>query len=265
MTSRRAQAQTSNLQPSANRRQPRACVGLALLGCAFAGACEVRESAFERNDPVSLTRGRAVAQWDAALRLEPDAAMDAALTDLTRDAAESAADSGKRGSDDQRDEDASSPSTTDAAMPAIDAGPSAPLVFRVTTVSQAGRFAPKNVGAIWIQDSNSHFVKTLAVWAGVSTRYLTRYCAANKSGNKVDAITSATLPDHVAHQVTWDLTDGNRQPVSDGDYQLLVESTDHNGPGQLLTVPFTKGNEPRTLSPADTAYFQKIELRFAGN
>jgi hypothetical protein len=253
MTSRRAQAQSSLTE----------ALVFALLGCVLSAGCEVRESAFERGDPVQLTRGRAVAEWDAALRIEP--AMDAAANVAAADATQPAADSGEASSDDMRDEDAASMPAPDAALPTVDAGPSAPLVFRVTTVSQGGTFAPKNVGAIWIQDSKGQFVKTLAVWAGVSTRYLSRYCAANKSGNKVDAITSATLADHKQHEVIWNLTDGNRQMVPDADYQLLLESTDHNGPGQLLTIPFTKGKEPQTISPADTPYFHAMQLRFAGD
>jgi hypothetical protein len=245
MTSRRARAQPWSLAT--------------LLSCALGSGCELRESAFERGDPVTLTRGRAVSQWDAALRLPTDAAVlpDAAQLDAAAEGGAAAL-----------DEDAATPAdagtAVDAAQPAVDAGPSAPLVFHVTTVSQNGSFAPKNVGAIWIQDSKSQFVKALAVWAGVSTRYLTRYCAANKSGNKVDAITSATLRQHQTHEVTWNLTDLDRHEVADGDYQVMVETTDHNGPGQLLMVPFTKGKSAQTISPADQAYFQAIQLRFAG-
>lgn len=227
-------------------------IWISIVVCMISSACETRDSAFARRDPVTLSRGSAVSAWDAAQRLMDSAsAADAALIDAAPLAAD-AAPIADAGSDD------------DAAV-AIDAGPSAPLTFRVTTLSQGGQFEPKNVGAIWIQDAGGQWVKTLAVWAGVSTRYLTHYCAANKTGNKVDAITSATLSEHKTHQVTWDLTDAAHQNVSDGDYNVMVEATDHNGTGQTLTVPFKKGAAPMTLTPSDTSAFAGIELRFVGD
>jgi hypothetical protein len=193
------------------------------------GACQTDSTGVNR---VDITHGSAVRAWDGGHSTSPPD--DAAVGGEAASAA-------------------------DAAMP------TAAWMFRVTTVSQNGSFAPKNVGAIWVEDGGGAWVKTLAVWAGVSTRYLTQYCAANKTGNKVDAITSATLAEHETHAVAWDLSDADHEVVPDGDYQVLVEVTDHNGPGQLLTIPFTKSPAPVLTTPADTAYFHDVELRIRGD
>jgi hypothetical protein len=60
--------------------------------------------------------------------------------------------------------------------------------------------------------------------------------------------------------VSWDFTDVNRQPVPNGAYQLIIEVTDSNRPGQWVTVPFTKGSGPQTLTPADQAYYTGMRL-----
>lgn len=230
-------------------------IWISVAVCLIASACETRDSVFARRDPVTLARGSAVTSWDAAQRL-----MDSAVPADT-----GVVDAGPISSDAATSTDDDAAVASDASMPMVDAGPLAPLTFRVTTLSQNGQFEPKNIGAIWIQDAGGQWVKTLAVWAGVSTRYLTHYCAANKTGNKVDAITTATLAAHKTHEVTWDLTDGSHQSVADGDYSVMVEATDHNGTGQMLTVPFKKSAEELTLTPSDTPAFHDIELRFAGD
>jgi len=61
-----------------------------------------------------------------------------------------------------------------AGMTAMGAN-SGSLSFDVVTVNQGGWFAPRNVGAIWIEDSSGKFVKTLKVWAAIRSRYLTKF------------------------------------------------------------------------------------------
>jgi hypothetical protein len=239
----------------------RACMHVSLrllaLTAALASACGSSGTDLQL---VDITRGGAVSAWDGGLTL--DAGSDGGSGTATD--ASVAMDAAKPPPVDAASDADAGSMIADAAAPSVDAGPSAPLVFSVTTVAQGGEFAPKNVGAIWIEDASGAWVKTLAVWAGVSTRFLTSYCAANKTGNKMDAITSATLAAHKTHQVTWDLTGADHKVVADGDYNVLVECTDHNGTGKLLTVPFHKAQAPMMSMPADTPYFHALELRYAG-
>lgn len=146
-----------------------------------------------------------------------------------------------------------------------DAGAPAQLAstcrFRVTTRAQGGRYAPRNIGAIWIARDDGSWVKTLKVWAGVRLRYLTRYLQANAQRDTTDAVTSATLRQHATHELTWDLRDAGGNMVPDGHFQMRVEVTDRSGEGQLLSIPFTQSNRALSVSPEDSAFFADVELR----
>lgn len=133
------------------------------------------------------------------------------------------------------------------------------LTFDVTTVNQRGRYAPRNVGAIWIETQSNAFVKTLQVWARTRGRYLTRFNS-EAGGSRVDAVTSATLGQYGAHHVTWDFTDANGAVVPADDYKLLIEVTDHDGMGQSAEVPFTFSNEPMTLMASDQQYYTGMQI-----
>ncbi len=139
------------------------------------------------------------------------------------------------------------------------------VVFRVTTVSYGGKYGDKNIGAIWVEDAQNRFVKTLAVWGSKRIRHLIKWQAAS-GGNKVDAVTSATLRSHRSHEVTWDCTDAQGNLVPDGPYQIFVEFTEDNSsksghpPGKWTSVSFTKGPSNQTVNPPDQTYFKSMSL-----
>ena len=168
--------------------------------------------------------------------------------------------------------DASTQAPADAGRDEADAGDdfrdagaqsaaSASCSFRVTTRAQGGRYAPKNIGAIWIERADGTWLKTLKVWAGVRLRYLTTYLESNSARDTTDAMTSATLRQHASHEVRWNLSDAQGEAVPDGDYRVRVEVTDRSGKGQLLSVPFHKSSAALTLAPDDSEFFVDVELR----
>ncbi len=132
------------------------------------------------------------------------------------------------------------------------------LQFQVLTKTLEGKYSPKNVGAIWLETSSGAFVKTLEVWAAKRARYLSRW-RSEAGGNSVDAVTGATLRSHVAHDASWDLTDANGATVMPGDYKIVVEITDHDGPGDSTEVAFTLG-DPLMISPPDQDHFVDMAL-----
>ncbi len=142
----------------------------------------------------------------------------------------------------------------------------APLVsllhVRVRTTAFGRQYAPRNIGAIWIEDAGGRFIRTLERWGKTRARYLTRFNAAS-NGNLVDAVTGATLSQHTTHNREWDLTDNTTCEVPSGDYRIVVETTDYNGTGASAVFPFTKGEMPATITPVDTTNFHDllIELR----
>ncbi|MEY4512567.1 MAG: hypothetical protein RLZZ450_4689 [Pseudomonadota bacterium] len=153
----------------------------------------------------------------------------------------------------------------DAAEDVVVQAPSGPSFrLRVTTHPLGGAFAPKYAGAVWVQDEQGKWVKTLAVWATQTLRYLSRYVVANRDGNTVDAVTSATLTEREEHVLTWNLKNALGEAIPDGTYHVMLEATDQNGPGEVLDLPFMKGSAPQTIAPANTPSFENVELVYAG-
>jgi len=85
--------------------------------------------------------------------------------------------------------------------------------------------------------------------------------AAGVSGNKVDAITSATLYSHRTHKETWNCTDYKEATVPDGSYRVYFEVCDSNNGGPNIFETFTKGSSPAT-SKASMGNFQNITIAF---
>lgn len=139
------------------------------------------------------------------------------------------------------------------------------LTFSVTTVTGRGRFAPRNIGAIWVMSPQNRFVKTLAVWAATRAGNLTNWNAAT-GANRVDAVSGATLPNHVAHQARWDCRDVNKADVPPGDYRLFVEMTEDdsafffNPPAKVFSFTFPKGTGAGTITPPNQPNFTGMTL-----
>lgn len=235
------------------------CIALCLLG-----SCEVHETAFTQADEISVKRGSAVSAWsDAQLVVRPDhaAARNSATGDAAiEDAAAVDARVGDAASSDAASLDAA-PTTDAASADDITSGIDARCAFRVTTLSLGGRYTPKNIGAIWIERADGTWVKTLQIWAGVRLRYLTNYRRANPAGNKLDAVTSATVAMFGSHVVGWNLKDAQGNEVPDGQYAVKVEVTDRDATGQTFALPFTKTSPPFNATLPDTQYFSSVVLR----
>lgn len=138
------------------------------------------------------------------------------------------------------------------------------LAVSVTTASAGGKYAPRNIGAIWISDDADRFVKTLAVWADKRVKYLKRWnevtTAAGKPASRVDAVSSATKTSHGVRTGTWNCTNASSMPVADGAYKVCFELTDYDGQGPYNCVPFTKSPAPFSATPADSPSFTARRL-----
>ena len=145
------------------------------------------------------------------------------------------------------------------AAAGCDSSPLSALRIVVRTTAVGGRYAPKNIGAIWIETAAGQYVKTVKRWANRRLRYLTRYNAA-AGGDVTDAITGATLTSHTTHDVTWNLTDRARCEVPAGTYQVVMELTDRDSTGVSAVFPFTKGSAGGVTMPAQTAQFHDLVL-----
>ena len=145
-----------------------------------------------------------------------------------------------------------------------DSGPCS-LTFSVTTVTGRGRFAPRNIGAIWVMSPQNTFVKTLEVWAGVRASNLTNWNAATRA-NRADAVSGATLPNHTTHNARWDCRDVNKAAVPPGNYKLFVEMTEDdsalffNPPAKVYSFTFPKGAGPGSVTPPSQPNFSGMTL-----
>jgi hypothetical protein len=140
------------------------------------------------------------------------------------------------------------------------------LAVTVTTTAAGGRYAPRNIGAIWISEDGGRFVKTLAVWAEKRAKYLSQWnaatAAAMQPGSRADAISGATKTAHGLRTASWNCRDSAGQPRGDGPYQVCFELTDQDGAGPFHCVPFGKGTQAFRSSPPDVASFTARLLEF---
>jgi hypothetical protein len=139
------------------------------------------------------------------------------------------------------------------------------LTFDYTTVTYRGRFGPKNIGAVWVMNSQNQFVKTLEVWAGIRVNNLVNW-QRQTLANKVDVVSSATISNHRAHQARWDCRDATRNVVPNGQYKMFVEFTEDdsalffNPQPKLFSFDFQKGAGPATISPPSQPNFTSMTL-----
>jgi hypothetical protein len=152
----------------------------------------------------------------------------------------------------------------DSADGPVTMGGSCNFSVSETTAALAGRYAPRNVGAIWIDDHAGHFVKSLTVWGSRRLNHLDRWesetAQAGVPGNRVDAITSATASSFGDRAGQWNCTDYMERPVAAGSYQVCFEITSSNSAGPSDCVMFKVGSGPFQTRPGDTAEFQNRVL-----
>ncbi len=88
------------------------------------------------------------------------------------------------------------------------------LTVAVTTSKAGGNYAPRNIVAIWIENSAGIFIKSLLVYGDKRKTHLNNWqastSAAGSEYNRVDAITGATKSSHGTRNCTWDGTDLTR-------------------------------------------------------
>lgn len=131
------------------------------------------------------------------------------------------------------------------------------------TSSQAGgNYAPRNIVAVWVEDADGHFVKTLMAYAQNRITHLNIWQAATVAAgseyNRVDAITGSTRTSHASRSCLWNALDYNQNLMPDGTYYLWMELTDKNGTGNYHSFEFTKGEDAQQLTPADVPSFSDI-------
>lgn len=188
--------------------------------------------------------------------------------------------------------DASSPPRLDAAVGEVDAGIDAALdaaadarqpflgEVRIDLLTKpVGRYQPRNLLAVWIEDEAGTPVKVIGRWAGIFNRYLIVFnqrvpgafgglFGLPPDGSVAigeldpDVITTASLRAHEPRELTWDLTDYEGTPVPDGTYSVYIECSDDNTESDFTVVELHKGPEPMTVERGESERFAYVRLTY---
>lgn len=163
------------------------------------------------------------------------------------------------------------PGTTAPEDPAASTGPGM-LTVAFTSVGPGGRYAPRNCGAVWIEDSSGKFVKTIERWTAIRERYLEKWTMASGGwgfsifgGNttnpdQVDVVTAGTLSRHQMHMSTWNMKNVAGEVVPDGKYNVVVEVTE--GTSGVGRVEFVKGPMAQMLD-GKSAVFSNMTVTYS--
>lgn len=143
------------------------------------------------------------------------------------------------------------------------------VLFTVKTVSYGGAYAPKHVMAIWITNSSNQYITTLKL-NGLNPNYRNKLFkwktyipTLATPPATADCITGATLSTHSTQTVKWSGKDASGVRVPDGNYNLWVEFNETNlSNNPSINIPFTIGNSDQHITPANTSYFQNIDLNY---
>lgn len=138
------------------------------------------------------------------------------------------------------------------------------LSVSTLTSSAGGKYAPKNIVAIWVESSSGTYVKTLLAYANTYKRYLTNW-SSSSGYNTTDAVTGATVNSHTTRSCSWNGKDYNGNVVGDGTYKVCMELTDKDGTGNYHEFTFTKGTSSATLSPSNVSSFSNISIKWTPN
>jgi len=152
-----------------------------------------------------------------------------------------------------------------SADAAVGGAQSVTATFTTTPSVGGGAYAPKNIVAVWVEDSSGTFVKTIGRWAGVREGSLVGW--QQKSGGDADAVSGATRQNHTtALTVTWDLRNKSNVVVSDGTYTIRMELADENATAQNqnneATFTFVKGASPQSQSALSNGGFTNVSIEF---
>lgn len=122
-------------------------------------------------------------------------------------------------------------------------------------------FGPRHVVAVWIEDANGRFVRTLAVEGRKQWRRLEAWRAAAGRAAGPDAVTGATRTNWGRFSASWDGTIEGGRTAPDGEYRVRIETTWWNGAGPRVDdLKFTKGPTPQQATRPDVGPFREIRI-----
>lgn len=140
------------------------------------------------------------------------------------------------------------------------------LSVSVQTSETGGKYSPRNVLAIWVENSSGDYIKTLLAYADKRKTHLNNWQKstgdAGSEYNVTDAITGATQNSHSTRSCNWNGIDFKGDVANDGAYKLCFELTDKNETGNYTSISFNKNTEKLSITPPDESSFKSIQINW---
>lgn len=136
------------------------------------------------------------------------------------------------------------------------------LQIEFSTEQWDGHYAPHHILAVWIEDENGTFVRSLKVRAEERERYLSAWRSAS-GRNKTDAITGATITQHTQHSISWNLQNKDAVDITEGNYNLKLELTDYDGPGPVAAYPFRYSDSIASQHYDNIEVFNEVSITYS--
>jgi hypothetical protein len=152
-------------------------------------------------------------------------------------------------------------SCTTANPPADTSSTTPGLTVSTVTTTSKGKYAPKNVVAIWVETSAGVYVKSLLINAGQRKSDLTKWMSISK-GNTTNATTGATRNSHGLITASWNGTNTSGIIMPNGDYKVCMELTENASSGGYTSYTFTKGAAEQVQTPAAVTNFASIGIKW---
>jgi thiamine biosynthesis lipoprotein ApbE len=127
--------------------------------------------------------------------------------------------------------------------------------------------------AVWIEDDKNFPVRTLALWvktAGSGPTWipdLKRWFRGDLKRlltDKTDLVvtrSSVTRPPG-KHELVWDGTDNQKQPLPQGNYTVLIEAAREHGTYQIIRIPVTLGDKPLEMAVDGNLEIKSARLEY---
>lgn len=158
------------------------------------------------------------------------------------------------------------PAPEDPADPNPTPSGAASVRITATTTTQGGQYAPRNVVAVWIEDAQGQFVKTIDRWSSARTQHLIEWNTAAGVGD-VDSVSGASRTNHATPlSIEWKLKGADQQLVADGTYTIRMESTESNATSAAdcneATFTFVKGAAAQNQTGLSNGGFTNVSIDF---
>jgi hypothetical protein len=151
------------------------------------------------------------------------------------------------------------------------------MTLTASTSTCAGRYAPSHVAAIWVEDSQGLFVRSLNIYASIRLIHLRNFRAISgvtANGTTVDGYAGATRdsfgPIYAKAGTTtidsWDLKNKAGVLVPNGSYfvkfEMVCQNTSTAQPIVMTSVPISIDGTSKVVTGTSGAGFTNIRLEF---